>query len=201
MLIEALLWMASPSFFLPQTTGRPGAWFPSLFSVAMWRVESMHSTGGTFPYWGLLQCRTGWCHDMEMLSALLALCDGKPLVTGGFPSQRASNISFGVFFDVSLNKLLNKQLGCQLLKASWSSCDITVIIAFQNSSWTQISLYLLTYFCVTQLFWNFALSTKLTLPCSVQNFKMFRQLRLMLWANGILWDWSLRCILEGNPTL
>ena len=33
------------------------------------------------------------------ISALLALCDGNPSVTGGFPSH-----SFDVFFDVRLNK-------------------------------------------------------------------------------------------------
>ena len=49
-----------------------------------------------------------WRHKMEMFSALLALCEGHPLVTSGFPSQRARNKGFGVFFDVRLNKLLNK---------------------------------------------------------------------------------------------
>ena len=34
---------------------------------------------------------TWWCHDLEMLSALLALCVGNPPVTGGFPSQRTRN--------------------------------------------------------------------------------------------------------------
>ena len=51
--------------------------------------------------------------DIEMLSLLLALCVGNPLVTGGFPSQRASDAGFHDFFDISLNKLLNKQLSCQ----------------------------------------------------------------------------------------
>ena len=32
-----------------------------------------------------------WSYDMEMLSTLLALCEGNPPVTSGFPSQRASN--------------------------------------------------------------------------------------------------------------
>ena len=33
-----------------------------------------------------------WCYnDMEILSALLALCEGNPPVTGGFLSQRANN--------------------------------------------------------------------------------------------------------------
>ena len=34
---------------------------------------------------------TWWRHQMEMVSTLLALCEGNPPVTGGFPSQRASN--------------------------------------------------------------------------------------------------------------
>ena len=34
---------------------------------------------------------TWWCHDMEMFSKLLALCEWIPLVICGFPSQEASN--------------------------------------------------------------------------------------------------------------
>ena len=32
-----------------------------------------------------------WHHDMGILTALLALCEGNPPVTGDFPSQRANN--------------------------------------------------------------------------------------------------------------
>ena len=40
-------------------------------------------------YWWTLK---NWiCHAMEMLSALLTLYEGNPLVSRGFPSQRASN--------------------------------------------------------------------------------------------------------------
>ena len=46
---------------------------------------------------------------MEIFSALRALCDGNPPVTGGFPSQRPVTRSFGVFFDLRLNKLLRRQ--------------------------------------------------------------------------------------------
>ena len=35
-----------------------------------------------------------WCHGMEIFSALLALCKGNPLVTGGLPLQRARNVEF-----------------------------------------------------------------------------------------------------------
>ena len=50
-----------------------------------------------------------WRHQMETFSALLALCEGNPLVTGGFLSQRPVTRSFDVFFDLHLNKRLSKQ--------------------------------------------------------------------------------------------
>ena len=42
------------------------------------------------------------------ISALLALCAGNSPVTGEFPSQRPVMQSFGVFFDLRLNKRLSK---------------------------------------------------------------------------------------------
>ena len=41
------------------------------------------------PRHGLLS--TWWHHDMETCFALVAFCDGNPLVTGGFLSQRTTN--------------------------------------------------------------------------------------------------------------
>ena len=46
---------------------------------------------------------------MKSFSALLALCEGNPRVTGGFPSQRPVTRSFDIFFDLCLNKWLNNQ--------------------------------------------------------------------------------------------
>ena len=43
------------------------------------------------------------------ISALLALCEGNSPVTDEFPSQRPVTRSFGVFFDLRLNKQMNKQ--------------------------------------------------------------------------------------------
>ena len=40
---------------------------------------------------------------------LMALYDGNPPVTGGFPSQRVSNVKTRYFYVVSLNKLLSKK--------------------------------------------------------------------------------------------
>ena len=51
-----------------------------------------------------------WRHQMEILSALLALCAGNSPVTGEFPAQRPVTRSFDVFFDLRL-KGLSKQSG------------------------------------------------------------------------------------------
>ena len=44
---------------------------------------------------------------METFSALLAICVGNSPVAGEFPSQRPVTRSFGVFFDLRLNKRLS----------------------------------------------------------------------------------------------
>ena len=49
---------------------------------------------------------TWWSHEMTTFSALLALCEGNPPVTGGFPSQGPVT---GSFVDLRLNKRLSKQ--------------------------------------------------------------------------------------------
>ena len=53
-----------------------------------------------------LKCSTA---KMETFSALLALCAVNLPVTGQFPSQRPVMLSFGVFFNLRLNKRLRKQ--------------------------------------------------------------------------------------------
>ena len=45
---------------------------------------------------------SGWRHQMETFSALLAICAGNLPVTGEFPSQRPVTQSFDVFFDLRL---------------------------------------------------------------------------------------------------
>ena len=46
---------------------------------------------------------------MEIISALLALCEGNSPVTGEFPLHRPVTRSLRVFFDVRLNKRVRKQ--------------------------------------------------------------------------------------------
>ena len=49
--------------------------------------------------------------------------------------------------------------------------------------------------------WNFAQSTAVSLPCSVQNFKPIGQLKRVLWRNEISRDLSLRWVWDGYPIL
>ena len=80
-----------------------------------------------------------WCHQMETYSVLLALCDGNPTETGGFPSQRPVMQSFGVFFDLHLNNRSRRQWfetpSCSLWRHRYESYpDVTDSIAVWRSS-------------------------------------------------------------------
>ena len=59
--------------------------------------------------------------DMEIFFMLLAFCEGNPSITW----------SFDIFFDVCLNKQLNKQWGCPWSDTPWCSCDMTVVRSFE----------------------------------------------------------------------
>ena len=50
-----------------------------------------------------------WRHQMEIFSALLAICVGNSPVPGEFPTQRPVTRSFDVYFDLRPNKRLSKQ--------------------------------------------------------------------------------------------
>ena len=72
-------------------------------------------------------CHAWWRHQMETFSMLLALCEGKPPVTGGFSSQRPVTRNFGVLFDPRLNKQLSKQSGHRWFETPshslWRHCN------------------------------------------------------------------------------
>ena len=56
----------------------------------------------------------------------MALCEGNPPVTGGFPSQSPVTQSFDVFFDLRLNKrwAINRDAGD--LRRHHAHYDVTV---------------------------------------------------------------------------
>ena len=81
-----------------------------------------------------------WRHQMETFFAFLDLCAGHSPVTGEFLSQRP--VSFDVFFDLRLNKRLNKQSrrwwfrtpSCSLWRHR-SVCMKNMFINFFNCRW------------------------------------------------------------------
>ena len=85
-----------------------------------------------------------WRHQMGTFSALLALCEGNPPVTAGFPSQRPVTRNFYVFFDLCLNKRLSKQSRRRWFEtpshALWRRCNATEIL------YPQINMKLVLYF-------------------------------------------------------
>ena len=89
-----------------------------------------------------------WHHDMEMLSTLLALCEGNPPVIGGFPSQGPVMQTFDVSFAVSwtwcwTNIWIDKDLRWHDTHVNSLSCIV--------SSKTKVHNYVLyvLWFCLT----------------------------------------------------
>ena len=84
---------------------------------------------GTILYFIMLGYISG--HDdvikWKKRSALLALCERNPPVTGGFPSQRPVTRSFAFFYDLRLNKRLSKQSERRWFKSPsrslWCHCE------------------------------------------------------------------------------
>ena len=94
-----------------------------------------------------------WRHQMEIFSALLAICAGNSPVSGEFPTQRPVTRSFDIFFDLRLNKRLSKQswswwfetLSCPL----WRQCNVTHCLGLGHetmvcAAWLSIFLFLRT---------------------------------------------------------
>ena len=69
----------------------------------------------------IITTSTWWRHQLETVSALLALCAENSPVTGEFPSQRAVTQSFHVSFDLRLSKRLSKQSRRRWFETPWRS--------------------------------------------------------------------------------
>ena len=90
-------------------------------------------------WWSEKLVKPWWRHQMEVLPALLALCEGNPPVTGGFPSQSPVTRSCNVFLDARLKWLpviwdvmalimTSLMLFCQyfVYRCAWTSADTVV---------------------------------------------------------------------------
>ena len=71
-------------------------------------------------------------NQTETFSALLALCEENPLVTGEFPSQRPVTRGFGVFLYLHLKKRLSKQSRRRRFempsRSLWCHCNASVVL-------------------------------------------------------------------------
>ena len=90
-----------------------------------------------------------WRHQMEIFSTLLVLCEGNSPMTGEFPSQRPMTPSFGVLFDLCLNKRLRKQSWRRWFetpsRSLWRCCNATEIVA-----WTSNYIHCFTWDVITR---------------------------------------------------
>ena len=73
---------------------------------------------------------SGWRHQMETFSALLAICAVNSPVTGEFPTQRPVTRTFDAFFDLRLNRRLRKQWWGWWL---WRHCDVIAALSRSRS--------------------------------------------------------------------
>ena len=85
-------------------------------------------------YWYYRVLCTWWCHHMETFSALVALCEGNPLVSGRFPSQRpvARALKFALICAWTNNWANNRETGD--LRRNRARYDVTVMRTYND--WT-----------------------------------------------------------------
>ena len=72
-------------------------------TITIWEIGPLVAYLSCFISCPIFTLKTWWCLDMEILSMLLALCEGNSPITGGFPPQRATNVEVWCFFFVCLN--------------------------------------------------------------------------------------------------
>ena len=85
-----------------------------------------------------------WRHQMEIFSALLAICAGHLPVAGEFSAQRPVTRSFDVIFDMRLTKRLGKQWWGgwfeTLSYPLWRHCNVT-----QTTWYNWISIFIILF--------------------------------------------------------
>ena len=106
-------------------------------TISKW-LPTRHASGYSYTKW----FDTLWRHQMKTFSALLALCEGNPPVTGGFPSQRPVTRSFDVFCDLCLNKRLSKEWRrwwFETSSRSWRHCNKLSVCCARTTAWSSSS--------------------------------------------------------------
>ena len=104
-----------------------------------------------------------WHHELETFSVLLALCEGHPPVTAGFPSQRPVTRGFNVFFDLRLDRRLSKQSrrrGFEMpLRSWWRHCTDSNISLYNFTKLTLIPQHQQNFHRIWEMIWYFCYDT------------------------------------------
>ena len=126
--------------------------------------------------WPLLS-GTWWRHEMETFSALLAICVGNSPVPVNSPHKPVTR-SFDVFFDLRLNKRLNKQSWGwwfeTLSRSLWRHCNgwysTCSVTSHYLKFWANAGLLLITeHFSEIQIKIHQFLYKIIDLKCRLQN--------------------------------
>ena len=92
--------------------------------------------------------KTWWCHQMETFSLSLALCEGNPQVTGGFPSQRPVTCSSDVFFDLP-EQMLEQTTKMQVI---WDTVVLIIDIMTMETFYVGHDTLLVKEFFFTEMY-------------------------------------------------
>ena len=132
---------------------------------------------------------TWWRHQMKTFSALLALCAGNSPVPGEFPSQRPVTRSFGVFFDLRLDKRLSKQSwGFRRYRAHYDVTIMTTVRTFLRGDQRPTSVQ--TFSIEISGILTAYISRMFSPQCSQNT----RAKKIALELEGKIWD---RCVFVG----
>ena len=134
-----------------------------------------------------------WCYQMEIFSALLAVCEGNSPVTSKFPSQRPGTLSFGVFFDLRLNKRLSKQSRCWKFEMPshplWRHCNDMIIagIILHRAPANKRQLYNVTSLAEPihrMIFIDATLSLRVSVACTISVLKRMKRMQVCCYVNS-----------------
>ena len=101
-----LTWSISCLYTLSTSFSCVACWFCKSQNLNTFTSWLGTSRSGLLWMWGHI---AWWRHQMEIFSALQALCAGNSPVPGEFPAERPVTRSFDILFDPCPNKRLSKQ--------------------------------------------------------------------------------------------
>ena len=104
-----------------------------LIKMCYWISYKMSRTHWLILFWAKMFVVTWWHHEMEMISPLLALCEGYPIATNGFPSQRANNVELWCFHWCSSEQTVGQTGGACDLR-----CHDTHVKPLKCHRWKQM---------------------------------------------------------------